>query len=182
MPPASRTPGSSSSEVGVTDATPAYREVARYRPGPFWLLIAFSFFFAWYVFVQRIVLGRPYAIETVADWVVWAGAAVCGVLIPAFFLSLRLMIEVDEDYLTVGFWPLRRRRIRLADVRNAEEAEFNAPREFGGFGYRFDPKRKMVLYATHGNRGVAVEVGVEKVLVGTERPGELIAAVRAGRR
>jgi hypothetical protein len=64
----------------------------------------------------------------------------------------------------------------LADIRSAIEVRYDPAAEYGGYGIRSGAKR--LAYIASGNRGVQVELSDgRKLLIGSERPGELARSI-----
>jgi hypothetical protein len=91
----------------------------------------------------------------------------------------RLDTEVREDGLYVEFAPLHRsvKRMPFSDIADVQETGYS-PLRYGGWGLRWTPSG--VAYAVRGTGGVRFErTGGESLVVGSERPDELVAAVQA---
>jgi len=143
-----------------------FREEQRFRESWLWLAIAVPVAFA--VWALLTTPGAP----------VSAAIAVVGVAVAvaALFGIARLETTVTDEAVVVrfhGLWPTR--RIALADV-----AEY-APMHYGMFdsgGWGVHLGLAGMTYNVSGNEGVhfILKSGA-KVLVGTQRPAELAAAV-----
>jgi hypothetical protein len=90
-----------------------------------------------------------------------------------------LVMEVHGDRLRAGLAPFRRRGIALRDIATAEAVTYRPLADFGGWGVRWAGRRG-VAYNASGNRGVQLVLADgRKVLVGSQRPEELAAALRS---
>lgn len=102
--------------------------------------------------------------------------------ITAVLLSQRLVTVVNSHELQVRYWILRTRRINLADIAEARVETFEPIREFGGWGIKWSLRDSTTGYTMTGNRGVRlVTARGEKLLIGSQRPDELLRAIEAGR-
>jgi hypothetical protein len=91
-------------------------------------------------------------------WVGWLVAAV-GLLVGLFgFLLSSLEVRVTEDTLTVAYGPVGwpRRVIDLADVADAS-AVLVEPRDWGGWGYRWNPRASASAAVIRKGPGIQLE-------------------------
>ncbi|UPW00513.1 hypothetical protein M0R88_00055 [Halorussus gelatinilyticus] len=97
----------------------------------------------------------------------------------ALFLRVaRLDTEVRDDGLYVKFAPLHRsaKRVAFADLADVQETGYS-PMRYGGWGLRWTPSG--TAYTVRGTGGVRFErAGGRSLVVGSERPDELVAAVQ----
>jgi hypothetical protein len=174
--------------IGTTNAgdpseaatSPLFREVQRFRQWFFWVPIAVVVGVIWWQFIQQIVIGRPPGTEPIPDWAAWALTIVFGLGFPAFAAIVRLVTEVRPGTLSIRLIPFRSRLIPLQDIRTADSREYAPMSEFGGWGIRLAADGSKA-YNARGNVGVQLVLTEgERVLVGTQRAEELIAALRSG--
>lgn len=112
---------------------------------------------------------------------IWLAALVISVaMVPSVLgFLLRLETRVEKDMLSVRLTPFGPRRIALGDVVRAEVRTYHPLREYGGWGIRWG--RDGMAYNARGNRGVQLELkDGRRVLIGSQEPERLLAAVRAG--
>jgi len=91
-------------------------------------------------------------------WVGWLVAAV-GLLVGVFgFLLSSLEVRVTEDTLTVAYGPLGwpRRAIDLTEVEDAS-AVMVEPRDWGGWGYRWNPRASASAAVIRKGPGIQLE-------------------------
>jgi Family of unknown function (DUF6141) len=156
-----------------------FREVQRFRQWFFWIPIAVVTGVVWYEFGQQVVLGHPQGSNPIPNAAAWALTIVFGLGFPAMSIVLRLVTEVTPGLLKVRLAPLPFRHIDLKDVRSLMAREYSPMREFGGWGIRFTRHGK--AYNAYGNKGVQLVLGDgSQILIGTQRPEELLAALRSG--
>ncbi len=166
--------------MGVIDSrgVPLFREVQRFRSWIFYLPIAIVTVVVWWKFYEQVIRGRPQGTEPLPNWAAWTLAIVFGLGFPAFAFLVRLVTEVVPGELSVRLYPFRTVRFPVADIRSLEVREYSPLREFGGWGVRVGPGGK--AYNAYGNLGVQLVLADgRRVLVGSQRPQELEAALRA---
>jgi hypothetical protein len=108
-------------------------------------------------------------------------ALVPALLLIANFLYLRT--HFDGRTLTVTFgalFPMVRRTYDAAEVVVAEPVEYNALRDFGGYGIRRPVPGGTLALTARGEWGVGVRLrNGERVLIGSQRPEELASVLRS---
>jgi hypothetical protein len=102
------------------------------------------------------------------------------VLVASLISLSHLDVDVTDRGVSIAFrylWPTR--RIGFAEIIGLEVRRYNPLLEYGGWGVRLGPKGWG--YMTSGNEGVQLRLrkGIP-VLIGSARPRELEAAIRAG--
>jgi hypothetical protein len=154
-----------------------FREVQRFPLRRMALALASPPFFLLGLLIWQVVLGHtwgkhPMSNGDVIGWTVFLW------LIYFRLITVRLVTEVRQGELIVamrGLWRLR--RVPLAGIRSVETITHDVAREYGGYGFRSTREGK--AYVAGGSRGVRVTLaGGEKLVVGTQRPDELAAAIR----
>jgi len=134
-----------------------------------------------------------------ADLLLWAGGALAPALILLFdaqqfqpallsisvvllllwLMLFRMVTTVDQDQVVVTFgWiPSYSRRIPLADIKKAKAVSYSPIREYGGWGIRGIP---VSCLNARGSLGVKLILSTGRsLLIGSQRPQELLAALRA---
>lgn len=164
------------------DGEVLYREVQRPRMWWVWLAIVVAPLLAWWAFIQQVVLGEPWGDEPASDLAVWALFLGFGLAWPALFLVwLRLLTEVTADEVRVRLRPFNFGWVRfpIGEIESAEARRYRPVREYLGWGIRWGPSGR--AYNLNGNEGVQlVLTSGRRVLIGSERAGELESAIRAG--
>lgn len=134
---------------------------------------------SWYLFIQQIALDRPLGTKGSPAWLAVAQLVVFGFGMPAFGASVRLITEVTPDALWVKLAPFRGRLIPLDTIATAFAREYSPMREYGGWGIRTSSEGR--AYNASGNKGVQLVLkDHSRVLIGSQKPEELVAALRAG--
>jgi hypothetical protein len=126
--------------------------------------------------IWQVVLGHgwgkhPMSNADVVGWTVFLW------LIYLRLINVRLVTEVRKGELIVrmrGLWRLR--RVPLDRIQSVRTITHDIARDYGGYGIRSTREGK--AYAARGGRGVRVTlVAGEKLVVGSQRPDELAAAL-----
>ncbi|TME62097.1 MAG: hypothetical protein E6I51_07585 [Chloroflexi bacterium] len=119
------------------------------------------------------------ATRSAEPWAFALGPAAV-VLIAVLLTLSHLDVDVDERGVRIAFrylWPAR--RIAFGDITTVAVRRYWALWEYGGWGVRLGPAGW--AYVTGGDVGVQLRLrrGLP-VLIGSRRPEELEAAIRAG--
>jgi hypothetical protein len=143
-----------------------FREEQLFRESRLWLLLAIPFGIAVWRLLVAPGAPRPATIAVV----------VATVVVVALIALARLETTVTADAVVVmfhGLWPTR--RIKLDDI--AEYAPMHYTMwDSGGWGVHFGLAG--LTYNVKGNDGIHFRLkSGARVLVGTQRPGELAAAI-----
>jgi hypothetical protein len=131
----------------------------------------------WYEFAQQVVLGHPQGQNPIPNALAWALALIFGLGFPLVGLVLRLVTEVRAGELMVRLYPFRRRVIPTEVISKAIVREYSPIKEYGGWGIRVT-RANGRAYNASGNRGVQLLLdNGNPVLIGSQRPDELLAAL-----
>lgn len=171
-----------SNGIGGTDAAraipPLFHEVQRFRQWFFYLPVAIVTGVVWWQFIQQIVLGRPVGDEPIPNWLAWALTMVFGLGFPAFTAVVRMITEVRPGDLSVRLFPFRAASIPVAEIASAVSREYSPMREYGGWGIRMSRGHGRA-YNAAGNQGVQLVLkSGDRILIGTQQPEQLLAALR----
>lgn len=165
------------SGVADTGAPPLFREAQRFRQWFFWIPIAVVTGVVWWQFVEQIVLGHPQGTNPIPNWLASILLIVFGLGFPAFAAIVRLVTEVRPGVLSVRLVPFRTKRYPVQELSSATAREYSPMREFGGWGMRVG--REGRAFNAYGNTGVQlVLTDGSRILIGTQRAEELVAALR----
>jgi hypothetical protein len=175
--------------MNAADLVP-YHEEQRFRQPLLWALMGTSALaligLFGYGMIQQLVLGKPWGDRPMPDGVLLAvGTAVIGMeaALLWLFASARLVTQVHERELLLRFRPFHRQPVRLPleEIVEWEAVTYRPLAEYGGWGIRYGPKGK--AYNVSGDRGVRLRLARgESLLIGSQRAGELAAAIGAARR
>lgn len=96
------------------------------------------------------------------------------IVILSFFYVASLKTDVDSTGIRIRYFPMWQTHIPWEQIESAELIKYG----FVGYGIRFSIRHGTV-YNAKGNRGLQiVKKNGGKVLLGTQRPEELLAAVK----
>lgn len=130
-----------------------------------------------YMCYVQLLLKRPVGNRPMSD----AGLIVLTLALLAFSVLLsriHLRTRVYPGLLTIRLWPFVNRRVPVEEIEKIEVRTYSAIREYGGWGWRFGFAGD-TAYTMWGNRGVQVRLrGGKGFLIGSQKPGELAAALR----
>ena len=159
--------------------TPTFYEAQRMRHWWLWAILAIVAGLAWWSFVQQIVLKQPFGDKPGPDWMIWLITVLCGVIVPVAFLLARLETTVDHTGLRLRYVPFRNRKIDASQIFSHTVVDYRPLREWGGWGIRFGFGRGWA-YTAYGSRGVQLVLADRKrLLVGSQQPEALAAALQA---
>lgn len=105
--------------------------------------------------------------------------ALCGLALPLWVMSLRLVTVVTDRRLVIRFRPMPGRDIAISSITRAEAVKYSPIGDGGGWGWRISGTYHRIFNVS-GDRGVHVRFGESKrdqFLVGSRRPGELAEAI-----
>jgi hypothetical protein len=102
--------------------------------------------------------------------------------LPLVLLALvRLRVTVTSTEVVISLVPFRR-RYPIDEVATWEPTDYRPIREFGGWGIRWSLRDSTTAYTMQGNRGVRiVTTKGKKLLIGSQRPEDLAAAIAAAK-
>ncbi len=130
-----------------------------------------------YGVVRQIVLGQPFGAKPMSNTGLALLAAGMTAMSAALW-NLELVTQVRRGEVRIRFWPFARRRIPIDEIVSYEVRTYRPIREYGGWGVRYGFGG--TAYNMSGNRGVQLELADGKrVLIGSQRPEELAAALGA---
>jgi hypothetical protein len=158
---------------------PLFREVQRFS---LLLRLAVTTAMTVTVVLESLVLGKILTSDVIEVLAVVL-LVIFGILLPTgmavLFMALRLETEVRPDGLYVRFFPihLNFRKFAVEDLKEYYARTYKPISEFGGWGVRCG-WRGGKAYNVSGNKGVQLVLGDDKhVLIGSQRPDELVAAI-----
>ena len=150
-----------------------YHEEQRFSAGIFGILIAVI------LFVGVVTVVSVPSTPPDQALLLLIGPGVVALIAFLFTLS-HLDTDVTDDGVVVAFrylWPAR--RIAFGDIAGLEVKRYRPLIDYGGWGVRLGPAGW--AFSTGGNVGVKLRLRQGfPVLIGTNRPQELEAAIRAG--
>jgi hypothetical protein len=110
--------------------------------------------------------------EFVKNPQLWSSVVILMLVLVLFYL-LSLKTEVNSSGISIHYFPMWRTHIPWDQIKSAELIKYG----FVGYGIRFSI-RYGTVYNAKGNKGLQiVKKNGSKILIGTQRPEELKAAV-----
>ena len=157
-----------------------FREEQRFKQWWIWLLILPLAAFAWWGFVQQIILGQPFGSNPGPDWVVWLILLLVGIGLPALFISIRLIVTVGRDQITIRYRPFTTRRIGFDEIESYEARTYKPIKEYAGWGIKGWSVERM-SYSVSGREGVELTLrDGKRVMIGSQKAQQLADAIDAG--
>lgn len=153
-----------------------FSEVQRFRQWYTRVVLAFPPAALLFITCRQVIWHKPWGKPPTSD----GGLIFLSLLLTAVYLRLitvKLVTSVRQQELSVGLRGLwRRRRIPLGDVRSARVVTYDAVADFGGYGIRSGSRG--TAYIARGNRAAELVLsGGAKLLIGSQRPAELVQAI-----
>lgn len=100
-------------------------------------------------------------------------------LVGGLLWVIRLHTLIGAEGIRLRFFPFHERFYPWQEVASAYVREYNPIREFGGWGYRISLKDGGVAYNIRGRDAMQLVLkNGEKILIGTQKPAELGAALK----
>ncbi|MEN8150101.1 MAG: DUF6141 family protein [Planctomycetota bacterium] len=157
---------------------PAFHEEQRLTQWWIRLIAVLMAALGWWAFVAQIVIGEPWGTNPAPDWAIWLILVFIGLALPGLLLFAKLVVTVDKECVRIRWIPFARRTLPLADIESAETRTYRPLLEYGGWGVRFSFRHGTAWNAS-GDRGVQLVLTTGKrLLIGSQRPEELEAAIR----
>ena len=148
-----------------------FKETQRFTQWWLWLILIGTWGSIIYAFVQE----PPQT--NVAYWV--TGLIAIG--LPILFWQMRLTTRVSSDGIRVRFVPFhfKEQFYPWDSIESAQVRTYSPLREYGGWGIKYGFNGQGKVYNVSGNHGLQlIFKSGEKLLIGTQKPEEIQAAVR----
>ena len=148
-----------------------FKETQRFTQWWLWLILIGTWGLMIYSFVQE----PP---ETNVAYFV-TGFIALG--LPILFWQMRLTTRVSSDGIYVRFVPfhLKEKFYPWDSIESAQVRTYSPLREYGGWGIKYGFNGQGKVYNVSGNQGLQlIFKSGEKLLIGTQKPDEIQAAVR----
>jgi hypothetical protein len=157
---------------------PVFEERQRFTQWWLWVILLGSTATIWSILIVQVVGGTPVGDNPASDTLLWILSFCLGAGLPLFMYALQLIVQVTPQELVIRFSPVHRRRIALREIVSCQARQYQPIVEYGGWGIRWGGENGMA-YNVRGNQGVQLVLSNGKrVLIGTQRPAELDAALR----
>ena len=148
-----------------------FKETQRFTQWWLWLILIGTWGSMIYAFVQE----PP---KTSAPYLV-TGFIAFG--LPILFWQMRLITRLTDEGIYVRFIPfhLKEQFYPWDSIESAQVRTYSPLREYGGWGIKYGFNGQGKVYNVSGNQGLQlIFKSGEKLLIGTQKPDEIQAAVR----
>ncbi|MCF3943793.1 DUF6141 family protein [Oceanobacillus alkalisoli] len=155
-----------------------YREIQKPRQIWAWVLVMLIALLFWYIFIQQILFGIPIGSKPAPDVILIIAWSLFGVIFPAVMIGfIKLITEVRKDGIYVLFMPFHfhYRNFLYKDIEDYESIDYDLS-NFGGWGVRINLKGEKA-YTMYGKQGIKLFLKNETVVIGTQKPNEIIKAI-----
>ena len=148
-----------------------FKETQRFTQWWLWLILLFSWgsmSYSWFTDSPKDLVG------TIVLLVLMIG-------LPVLFLQMRLKTRINEEGIYVRFIPFhfKEQFYPWDSIESAQVRTYSALMEYGGWGIKYGSNGQGKVYNVLGNQGLQlVFKSGEKILIGTQKPAEIQAAVR----
>ena len=120
---------------------------------------------------KQLIIGEKFGDKPMSDLGLIIFAVFVFSLI-AMFCFMQLKTEIDQNGISMHFFPLVKKRVNWKEIKNAEIVNYGF---VGGWGIRLWTKYGTV-YNMKGDKGLAIALtDGKKFLIGTQKPEELTA-------
>ena len=131
-------------------------------------------------FALRETITQPKTPNVFVPILLTAVAMAIPIAVAIFFFIIKLETEVRSDGLYVRFYPIhiRYKRFTADNLQQYYTRRYRPILEYGGWGIRYSFTKKGKAYNISGNKGVQLVLkNGRKLLIGSQRPDELVAAI-----
>lgn len=153
---------------------PIYREVQRFHP-VFYFIVIISSLSIWVMAFIQIILKIPVGNRPASDNLLLFFLFLFGILFPYIFLNIKLITEIKPNGLYVKMFPfhLKWQFFPFEKIEKAELVKYSPLKDYGGWGIRYGKSGK--AYNARGNEGIMLYLeGGKKLLIGTQKGEEFI--------
>ncbi|MEN9729128.1 MAG: hypothetical protein RLZ91_245 [Bacteroidota bacterium] len=148
-----------------------FKETQRFTQWWLWLVLMGS----WAAMIYSLFTDKP---ESGIAYIV-SGLIMCG--LPILFWQMRLMTRITAEGIYVRFIPFhfKEQFYPWDSIESAQVRTYSPLKEYGGWGIKYGFNGQGKVYNVSGNEGLQlVFKSGEKLLIGTQKPAEIQAAVR----
>jgi len=148
-----------------------FKETQRFTQWWLWLILLFSWG----------AMSFSFFTESPKDTVGTIVLIVMMIGLPVLFFQMRLITRIAEEGIYVRFIPFhfKEQFYPWDSIESAQVRTYNALMEYGGWGIKYGFNGQGKVYNVSGNQGLQlVFKSGEKILIGTQKPEEIQAAVR----
>ncbi len=148
-----------------------FKETQRFTQWWLWLVLVGS----WVVLMYSLATVQPQT--TIAYFI----SFVVGMLLPILFWQMRLMTRITEEGIYVRFVPFhfKEQFYPWESIESAQVRTYSPLMEYGGWGIKYGFNGQGKVFNVAGDQGLQlVFKSGEKLLIGTQKPTEIQAAVK----
>jgi len=151
-----------------------YREEQRFQALWMWFILGAVAVIPFIGIFQQIFRGIPFGNNPLSD--VGLLVLTFSMILPLLLFSItRLRITIDEEHISVNYFPFLRKRFNWSDISDAEVMDYGF---VGGWGIRMFTKYGTV-YNVAGTKGLKITLtNGNQYVIGTQKPEELKAYLR----
>ena len=139
-----------------------------------WFILGIVAVIPFFGIFQQIFRGIPFGNNPLSDAGLIVLTLVC--ILPLLLFSVtRLRTTIDDESITVNYFPFLRKQFNWSDISEAEVIDYGF---VGGWGIRMFTKHGTV-YNVAGSKGLKIQLNNgKKYVIGTQQPDELKAYLR----
>ncbi|MEY4273385.1 MAG: hypothetical protein RL638_333 [Bacteroidota bacterium] len=148
-----------------------FKETQRFTQWWLWLVLVGS----WVVLIYSLATVQPQT--TIAYFI----SFVVGMLLPILFWQMRLMTRITEEGIYVRFVPFhfKEQFYPWESIESAQVRTYSPLMEYGGWGIKYGFNGQGKVFNVAGDQGLQlIFKSGEKLLIGTQKPTEIQAAVK----
>ncbi len=148
-----------------------FKETQRFKQWWLWLVLVGS----WVVLMYSLATVQP---QTTIAYFISFGV---GMLLPILFWQMRLMTRITEEGIYVRFVPFhfKEQFFPWESIESAQVRTYSPLMEYGGWGIKYGFNGQGKVFNVAGDQGLQlVFKSGEKLLIGTQKPTEIQAAVK----
>jgi len=146
-----------------------FKEEQKFTQWWLWLLLSGVALIPVFGIYKQIFLGEKFGDNPMPD----AGLIIFALVVFSIlflFWKMRLKTEINQESISIHFFPFVKKKILWKDVKTASVLNYGF---VGGWGIRLGTKYGTV-YNTRGNKGLALELkNGRKFCIGTQKEAEL---------
>jgi hypothetical protein len=148
-----------------------FKETQRFTQWWLWLILLF----AWGSMIYAFFTDKTESdVANIVSIVIMCG-------LPILFWQMRLITRITSEGIYVRFTPfhLKEQFYAWDSIESAQVRTYSPLKEYGGWGIKYGFNGQGKVYNVAGNQGLQLVLkSGEKLLIGTQKPVEIQAAVR----
>jgi hypothetical protein len=147
-----------------------FNETQRFTQWWLWLILIGS----WVLLISTLATEPR---QTTISYILSLGV---GMLLPVFFWQMRLVTRITAEGIYVRFIPFhfKEQFYPWDSIESAQVRTYSPLKEYGGWGIKYGFNGQGKVYNVAGNQGLQlIFKSGEKLLIGTQKPTEIQAAV-----